>query len=161
MKITGLRFFTVYGPWGRPDQSLFLFVNSILNDKEIKIFNNGEMKRDFTYIDDIIEAIYLLDSAAENESIINRNECLNNHEIYNIGNNNPVKLMDFIGEIEHSLGASARKLFLPMQDGDVVDTHSDTTLLYKKTNFIPKTSVHSGIKNFIDWYLKYYKVPNS
>ena len=160
----GLRFFTVYGPWGRPDMALFLFTKAILENKPIKIFNNGNMVRDFTYIDDIIESIYLLlKKRPENNKHFSFNDpdpskSWAPHRIFNIGNSNPTKLMEFINAIENELGIKALKEFLPMQPGDVEATSAETSSLEEFINFKPKTSVKDGVKNFINWYRKYYKI---
>ena len=153
IKTTGLRFFTVYGPFGRPDMAYFSFTDKIMNDKSIQIFNNGDMYRDFTYIDDIIEGIVrLLDYIPKEDE--------NNafYKIYNIGNNNPVKLMDFINILEESLGKSARKEYLPMQPGDVYQTYADIEELKRDTGFAPKTKLSDGINKFVEWYKKYYGI---
>lgn len=141
IKATGLRFFTVYGPWGRPDMSPMLFASAISAGKPIKVFNNGDMLRDFTYIDDIVEGVVrVMDNPPEK------------HEVYNIGCSNPVKLMDFISEIETALGVKAEKIFLPMQAGDVYRTYADTTKLEKNLGYKPHTSLKEGIGKFIEWY---------
>lgn len=153
IKTTGLRFFTVYGPFGRPDMAYFSFTDKIMNDKSIQIFNNGDMYRDFTYIDDIIEGIVrLLDYIPKEDE--------NNafYKIYNIGNNNPVKLMDFINILEESLGKSAKKEYLPMQLGDVYQTYADIEELKRDTGFAPKTKLSDGINKFVEWYKKYYGI---
>ena len=153
IKTTGLRFFTVYGPFGRPDMAYFSFTDKIMNDKSIQIFNNGDMYRDFTYIDDIIEGIVrLLDYIPKEDE--------NNayYKIYNIGNNNPVKLMDFINILEESLGRSAKKEYLPMQLGDVYQTYADIEELKRDTGFAPKTKLSDGINKFVEWYKKYYGI---
>ena len=161
---TGLRFFTVYGPWGRPDMALFLFTKAILENKPIKIFNDGNMIRDFTYIDDIIESIYLLlDKPPQKNNNFSfekpdPSKSWAPHRIFNIGNSNPVQLMDFIKAIENELNTNSIKEFLPMQPGDVEATSADTKSLEDFVNFKPKTSVEEGIKNFINWYKKYYKI---
>ncbi len=161
---SGLRFFTVYGPWGRPDMALFLFTKAILEGKPIDVFNNGDMQRDFTYVDDIVEGILRV---IDNPSVVDRNWTGNNpnpasskapYKIYNIGNSNPVKLLDFIQSIEESLGRKAIKNFLPLQNGDVPATWADVKDLVKSFNYKPETTVEVGIKNFIDWYLTYYKL---
>lgn len=144
----GLRFFTVYGPWGRPDMALFLFTDAILKNKPINVFNNGDMLRDFTYIDDITEGVFRLITADKSKLT---SKC------YNIGNNAPVQLMDFVKAIETKLGKTAVKNFLPMQDGDVKATFADVSLLEKDVGYKPNTSIQTGINNFIDWYLEYYK----
>lgn len=141
IRATGLRFFTVYGPWGRPDMSPMLFASAISAGKPIKVFNNGDMMRDFTYIDDIIEGVVrVLDKAPAM------------HEVYNIGCSNPVKLMDFISEIEGALGRPAEKIMLPMQPGDVYQTYADTTKLERDMGYKPHVTLHEGIGHFIDWY---------
>jgi UDP-glucuronate 4-epimerase len=147
ISMTGLRFFTVYGPWGRPDMAPMLFAKAISRGEEIKVFNNGDMIRDFTYIDDIVEGtIRAIDHLPE------PNENGLRYRVYNIGCSNPVKLMDFISEIESALGKEARKVFLPMQPGDVYQTNADTTLLEKEVGYRPHVLLHEGIGHFIDWY---------
>ena len=161
---TGLRFFTVYGPWGRPDMALFLFTKAIIEKRPIKIFNNGNMIRDFTYIDDIVESLYLLLNKVprENKNFsfkeCNPSKSFAPHRIFNIGNSNPVKLMEFINEIENKLGIKSIKEYLPMQPGDVEATFADTRNLEELINFKPKTSVKEGVDKFINWYKFYYKV---
>jgi UDP-glucuronate 4-epimerase len=160
---TGLRFFTVYGPWGRPDMALFIFTKAILSGKSINVFNHGNMIRDFTYIDDIVEGITrVIDNKPEG----NKNwtglkpdpsSSKAPYKIYNIGNNNPVKLLSFIDEIENKLNRTADKIFLPMQDGDVPATMADVEDLIEELDYKPSTSVKTGISNFIEWYLNYYK----
>jgi UDP-glucuronate 4-epimerase len=151
---TGLRFFTVYGPWGRPDMALFLFTQSILKDIPIKVFNNGDMYRDFTYIDDIVEGITkVFDKPLSNENRVTKEVP---YKIYNIGNSKPVKLMDFIGALEKSLGKESIKEYLPMQPGDVYRTEADITELVQNTGYRPSTSVTEGVCKFVDWYMKYY-----
>lgn len=159
---TGLRFFTVYGPWGRPDMALFLFTKAILEGKSIDVYNNGNMQRDFTYVDDIVEGIVrVIDNPPKPNSewtgkVPDPSSSIAPYKIYNIGNSNPVKLMDFIKAIENSLGKSAIKNFLPIQAGDVPATWADVEDLEKNINYKPQTSVNVGIKNFIDWYKQYY-----
>lgn len=159
---TGLRFFTVYGPWGRPDMALFLFTKAIIAGEPIKVFNNGEMQRDFTYIDDIVEGVVRVmenipaadpdwDPAKPNPS----SSCVP-YRLYNIGNNHPVKLMDFIGAIETALGKKAKMDLLPLQAGDVPATYADVSDLMADTGFKPDTSITEGIRNFVDWYTSYY-----
>lgn len=161
---TGLRFFTVYGPWGRPDMALFLFTKAILEGEPIKVFNNGNMMRDFTYVDDIVESIYRLTfkPAEPNQEWTGSNPDPGTsyapYKVYNIGNNNPVKLMDFIEAIEEKLGIEAKKNFLPLQAGDVPQTYADVEDLFRDVDFRPQTSIKDGISNFINWYLDYYKV---
>ena len=161
---TGLRFFTVYGPWGRPDMSPFLFTDAILHDRPIKVFNNGNMLRDFTYIDDIVEGVLrVLDTIplanplwdAENPDP-DSSTCP--YRIYNIGNSNPVKLMDFINAIEKSIGKQAEKVYLPMQPGDVYQTNADTSSLEKSTGFKPNKDIYEGVQETVDWYKSFYKI---
>ena len=148
----GLRFFTVYGPWGRPDMALFKFTESIINNKPIRVFNYGNMLRDFTYIDDVIESIFLLMQNSDNNS----NSKL--YKIFNIGNSNPTKLYDYIEAIENNLGKKADMILEEMQPGDVKETYANTELLQKFISFKPNTSIDKGIKEFIRWYLDYYKI---
>tara|TARA_Y100000768_G_scaffold389020_1_gene390447 strand:+ start:10244 stop:11296 length:1053 start_codon:yes stop_codon:yes gene_type:complete len=160
---TGLRFFTVYGPWGRPDMALFLFVKAILNNKPINVFGYGNMKRDFTYVDDITASIsLLLNKAPKVNSKFNLKNPISGESsapfsVFNIGNNNPVNLMDFINEIEKQLDKKAMKKLLPIQDGDVIETYANVNKLQNLINFKPRTSIKFGVKKFIEWYLKYYK----
>ncbi|RIX44187.1 MAG: NAD-dependent epimerase [Rhodocyclales bacterium GT-UBC] len=161
---TGLRFFTVYGPWGRPDMALFLFTKAILEGRPIDVFNYGNMKRDFTYIDDIVEGVIrVMDrNAAANPDYdaIAADPATSNvpYRVFNIGNNNPVQLLDFIGAIENALGMQAEKRLLPMQDGDVPATYANTDLLNDWVGFVPATTVQDGVNRFIAWYRDYYKV---
>lgn len=161
---TGLRFFTVYGPWGRPDMSPALFADAIFHDSPIKVFNNGDMFRDFTYVDDIVEGVIrVVDKPAEPDaewSSQNPNPATSSapYRIYNIGNSAPVKLMDFIRSIEVAIGKDAEKIMMPMQSGDVVGTYADTSLLQNNIDFKPSTPLASGMKKYIDWYKKYYKL---
>ncbi len=161
---TGLRFFTVYGPWGRPDMSPFLFTDAILHGRTIKVFNNGDMLRDFTYIDDIVEGVLRVI-----RSIPKKNKdwdgekpdpstSLAPYKIYNIGNSHPVRLMDFIRAIEGAIGKEAQKEFLPMQPGDVYQTYADTSSIQKELGFQPNKTITDGIKETIDWYRTYYKI---
>ncbi len=145
MNTTGLRFFTVYGPYGRPDMAYFIFVNSIMNNKPIKVFNYGKMKRDFTYIDDIVQGI--LASLKYSYS----------YEIFNLGNNTPIELNYFIKIIEKELNIKAQKKLLSIQPGDVESTYADIKYSQKKLNYNPKISLKNGIKKFVNWYKKYYK----
>ena len=150
---TGLRFFTVYGPFGRPDMAYFSFADKIMNGEKIKIFNNGDMYRDFTYIDDIVKGI-------EN-MLCNPPEADENGDratVYNIGNNSPEKLMYFIETLEKALGKTAEKEFLPMQPGDVYQTYADVTPLVEKFGFKPSTSIEDGLAKFVQWYKSYYNV---
>ncbi len=161
---TGLRFFTVYGPWGRPDMALFLFTKAILEGKPIDVFNYGKMKRDFTYIDDIVEGVIRV---LDNTAVSNPNwrgdqpdpgtSCAP-YKLYNIGNNNPVELMDYIGAIESALGMTAEKNMLPIQPGDVPATYADVDDLVADVGFKPETSVQEGIARFVEWYRQYYSV---
>jgi UDP-glucuronate 4-epimerase len=161
---TGLRFFTVYGPWGRPDMALFSFTKSILEGTYIDVFNYGKMKRDFTYIDDIIEGVArIMDrvpaaNARWNGKAPDPGTSFAPYKIYNIGNNSPVGLMEFIGAIEKCLGKKAKKNFLPMQPGDVPKTYADIDDLMKAVGFRPSTSIGEGIRKFVTWYKKYYKI---
>jgi len=161
--ITMFRFFTVYGPWGRPDMALFKFTRNILLDEPIDVYNSGNMQRDFTYVDDLVKAIFLLTSR-EPIKVNERKEIIQNDNIspvapfrvVNIGNANPINLLDFIKELENILGKDAKKNFLTMQDGDVEKTHSDINLLRALTGFEPKTNIHEGISKFVKWYRSYY-----
>lgn len=159
---TGLRFFTVYGPMGRPDMAYFSFTKNILAGETIKVFNNGEMMRDFTYIDDIVDGIVrLLDQPPKANPGFDRehpkaSESYAPYKVYNIGNNQPVKLMDFIRTLEKHLGIEAKKEFLPMQAGDVQATYADIDELCRVTGFKPTTTIDQGLKKFVDWYLNYY-----
>jgi UDP-glucuronate 4-epimerase len=161
---TGLRFFTVYGPWGRPDMALFLFTKAILNNEPINVFNHGNMVRDFTYIDDIVEGIVrVIDNVPPGKKEwTGQNPDPSSskapYKVYNIGNNNPVKLMDFITEIENKLGRTAEKNLMPMQQGDVPATFADVDDLVSELNYKPNTPIKTGISNFIDWYIDYFKV---
>ncbi len=159
---TGLRFFTVYGPLGRPDMAYFLFTKAILNKKPIKVFNNGEMQRDFTYIDDIIEGVVrvmnnipVADPEWSSEKPNASSSCVP-YKLYNIGNNQPVSLMDFIEIIEKALGEKAVKDYMPMQPGDVHATYADIDDLVEDTGFKPFTSIETGINHFVRWYKTYY-----
>ena len=161
LPITMLRFFTVYGPWGRPDMALFKFTKGIINGEPIDIYNNGEMYRDFTYIDDIVKGIIDLTTVPpKEEKNIDKNDSLSPvapFRIVNIGNSNQVKLLDFVEAIESYLGKKAIRNYMPMQQGDVSATCANTDLLKKLTGYAPKTEIKVGIKKFIDWYLSYYK----
>lgn len=153
IRATGLRFFTVYGPWGRPDMAPFLFVDAIANGRPIKVFNHGKMQRDFTYIDDIVEGvcrISISDSSPNPDSSL--------HNIYNIGNNDPVELEHFIACIEESLNKEAVKQYMPMQNGDVVRTYADISKLHRDYGFSPSTDIFTGVRNFVEWYKSYYRL---
>ncbi len=160
---TGLRFFTVYGPWGRPDMALFLFTKAISEEMPINIFNQGKMERDFTYIDDIVEGVVrVMGKIPEPDDNWDADDpdpgtSYTKYKIYNIGNNNPVKLMDFIAEIENALGKTAKKNYMDMQPGDVRATYADIEGLAKDVGFAPKTPLKTGIKKFVAWYKDYYK----
>lgn len=160
---TGLRFFTVYGPRGRPDMALFLFTKAILEDKPVNIYNNGNMIRDFTYIDDIVEGIFrVVNKPAEaNPDWSDKNPDPASssvpYKIYNIGNGNPVQLTDFIKAIEKAIGKKAKKNFMPMQPGDVQKTFADISLLIKDFDYKPNTNIEKGVGEFIKWYKNYYK----
>lgn len=162
LPVTGLRFFTVYGPWGRPDMSPFLFIDGILKEQPIKVFNNGDMWRDFTFIDDIVEGVARIikvvpkanpdwDSKTTDTSTSSAP-----YRIYNIGNQNPTRLLDYISAIEKELGKEARKEFLPMQPGDVYQTYADSSALAEITGFSPSTSLCHGIKKTVEWFKSYY-----
>ena len=159
---TGLRFFTVYGPWGRPDMALFLFAKAMLAGEPIQVFNNGEMVRDFTYVDDIIESLVrLLDKPAAPDPAFdpaNPDPATSwaPHRLFNIGNSNPTPLMTYIEALEEALGITATKEFLPMQPGDVPATAADTAALEAWTGFRPNTSVHEGVARFVAWYQEFY-----
>ena len=161
---TGLRFFTVYGPWGRPDMALFLFTKAILEGRPIDVFNHGKMKRDFTYVDDIVEGVIrTLDRTAESDPTFDSDQPDPGRSnapfrVFNIGNHDPVQLMDFVTAIETTLGMSAQKNFMPLQDGDVPATYADTEALNAWTGFAPATSVQEGVARFVAWYRDYYRV---
>jgi UDP-glucuronate 4-epimerase len=163
---TGLRFFTVYGPWGRPDMALFLFTRNILAGEPIKVFNHGNHTRDFTYVDDIVEGIVrVTDQAATPDPQWDPSEpdpCTSNapFRVYNIGNNSPVKLTEYIEAIEEALGKKAIRELLPLQPGDVPDTFADVSELVRAVDYKPQTAVRDGVKAFVDWYLDYYKSPS-
>ena len=161
---TGLRFFTVYGPWGRPDMALFLFTRAILAGEPIKVFNHGRMQRDFTYIDDIAEGVVRIterpaqSSPAFDAAMPDPATSWAPHRLYNIGNHRPVGLMDYIEAIERCLGKKAEKNFLPMQAGDVAATHADIGELQQAVGFAPRTTVDEGVRRFVEWYRGYYHV---
>lgn len=150
MAITGLRFFTVYGPWGRPDMAPWLFTEAILKGVPIKLFNHGKMSRDFTYVDDIVEGVVrILKKPPAGHT---------GHDLYNIGNSSPVPLLEFIETIEHCCGKKAERILLPMQDGDVPATYADTSSLEQAIGFIPATSLHEGMLNFVQWFRDYHRL---
>ena len=157
---TGLRFFTVYGPWGRPDMAYFKFVDAIVNNRPIEVYNHGNMKRDFTYIDDVVKGIVRLMLHPQEKEV---GECIQSNsqalfKIYNIGNNCPVLLLDFIEAIENALGKKAEKIMKPIQPGDVYITYADIDELARDIDFQPKTLLQHGINKFISWYSDYYKI---
>jgi len=164
MSVTGLRFFTVYGPWGRPDMAPFLFTKAVLEDRSIDVFNNGEMFRDFTYIDDIVQGtIDVIDNPAEPNSDWDAEQPVSSssycaYKVLNIGNDQPTKLLDFIGAIEKATGKTADKNFKPMQPGDVVGTAANIEKLNKVNGFKPTTDIEQGIQKFVDWYRNFYSV---
>ncbi|MEK9628132.1 MAG: NAD-dependent epimerase [Nitrospinota bacterium] len=164
---TGLRFFTVYGPWGRPDMALFLFTKNILAGKPIDVYNNGDMERDFTYIDDIVEGVVRIvkkppqpdpDWKGDNPNPASSSAP---YRLYNIGSNSPIQLMEYVREIENNLGMQAELNMMPMQSGDVKKSHADVADLIRDFDYTPKWTIKEGIKNFIDWYLDYYQVKRS
>jgi UDP-glucuronate 4-epimerase len=159
---TGLRFFTVYGPWGRPDMAMYLFTKAIIDGQPIKVFNHGQMQRDFTYIDDIVEGIIRIQDkppmANKGWSGADASESSAPYKIFNIGNNQPVKLMTFIEAIEKAVGKEAIKQYFPMQDGDVPATYADIDDLQQVVNFKPSTPIARGVAQFVNWYKAYYKV---
>ncbi|MBX3451915.1 MAG: NAD-dependent epimerase [Planctomycetaceae bacterium] len=159
---TGLRFFTVYGPWGRPDMAMWLFTEAILSGRPIQVFNEGKMRRDFTYIDDIVEGVVrVMDRPAEpnsdwNGAMPDPATSSAPYRVYNIGNNQPVELMHMIGVLEDTLGMKAEKTMLPMQPGDVPATYADVDDLTRDTGFRPETSIEDGVRRFVDWYRGYH-----
>ena len=159
---TMFRFFTVYGPWGRPDMALFKFVSAIINNKPIDIYNKGEMSRDFTYIDDLVRSIYLLINKTPNNFDNSENLSKDNvstvapFRVINIGNSTKIKLLDFIEIVEDVIGKKAIRNYMPMQKGDVMSTWADTSILQNLTGYHPNTNVRDGVKNFVNWYRKYY-----
>lgn len=161
---TGLRFFTVYGPWGRPDMALFKFTKAIVNGDAIDIYNNGDMRRDFTYIDDIVEGIIriqdVIPSSNSQWKVESGTPASSSapYKVFNIGNGNPVKLLDFVESLENSLGIKAQKNMMPMQPGDVYQTYADVDDLFAATNHKPATPVSQGVDNFVNWYRDFYNV---
>ena len=161
---TGLRFFTVYGPWGRPDMALFIFTKAILDDQPIDVFNEGKMRRDFTYIDDIVEGVIrVLDTVPQLNPVWSGRKpdpgtSKAPYRIYNIGNNQPVELLEFISVLENCLGRKANKRMLPMQPGDVPETYADVDDLMRDVGFRPATPIAVGVARFVEWYRSYYKV---
>ena len=163
---TGLRFFTVYGPWGRPDMALFKFTKKIINNEKIEVFNYGDMMRDFTYIDDVVESmIRLINNPPNINKNFDKSKPLPNtswspFNIFNVGNSNPIQLMKYVEAIELALNKKATIDFLPMQPGDVEMTFANSNLLYEWINYRPSTPVNKGIKNFVEWYINYFKKTN-
>lgn len=161
---TGLRFFTVYGPWGRPDMALFKFTKAMLEGKSIDVYNYGKMKRDFTYIDDIAEAVVrvqdVIPQADPNWTVETGSPATSSapFQVYNIGNSSPVELMGYITALEEAMGMEAKKNMMPMQPGDVLETSAETQPLYDLVGFKPQTTVKEGVKNFVEWYKGYYTV---
>lgn len=161
---TGLRFFTVYGPWGRPDMALFKFTKAIVNDEPIDVYNNGNMMRDFTYVDDIVESISrLVEKPAQpnpewSGAAPDPSSSYAPYKVYNIGNNSPVRLMEFIEAIENRISKTAKKNFMDLQPGDVPETYANVEDLFKNINFKPSTNIQDGVNNFVDWYLDYYNI---
>ena len=153
LRTIGLRFFTVYGPWGRPDMALFIFTKAIIENKKIELFNEGNHTRGFTYISDIVKPIQRLIKINESEQNI-----LNSNEILNIGGAEPVKLLRFIDIIEKYIGRKAKIILKPMQKGDVKETNADISKLERITKYVPQVNIEEGIKRFIDWYKKYHKI---
>lgn len=158
IRTTGLRFFTVYGPWGRPDMAYFKFVEAILGDRPIQVYNQGRMKRDFTYIDDVVEGVVrvMQRSPGANHNLDSDSQAP--YKIYNIGNHQPVELLRFIQVIETALGKTAQKVLVPMQPGDVTATYADVSDLMADVGFAPSTPIEEGIGKFVAWYRQYYKV---
>jgi UDP-glucuronate 4-epimerase len=161
---TGLRFFTVYGPWGRPDMALFLFTKAILENRPIEVFNEGRMQRDFTYIDDIAEGVVrVLDKPAESDAAFDAAEPAPDrssapYRLFNIGNQGPVQLMDFVAAIERAVGRTAEKNYRPMQPGDVPATYASVQALTEWTGFKPGTPIETGVARFVAWYREYFRV---
>ena len=147
IRAVGMRFFSVYGPWGRPDMAPFLFTRSILDDEEIKVFNHGNMKRDFTYVSDIVDGIIGLIEYSDRLS----------HDIYNIGSGNPVNLLDFVEVIENILGTKSKRKMMPLQDGDVLETYADISRIKKDVFYEPKVDIQHGMEKFVEWYLMHGK----
>lgn len=161
---TGLRFFTVYGPWGRPDMALFLFTKAIIEGKPINVFNYGKMRRDFTYIDDIIEGVYRVamripePNAAWDSNVPDPSSSPAPYRLYNIGNNNCVELLKFIEILEENLGMKAKMNFMPLQPGDVIETYANIEVLQQDFGFTPSTPIEVGLRNFLDWYTDYFSI---
>jgi UDP-glucuronate 4-epimerase len=164
LPVTGLRFFTVYGPWGRPDMAVFLFTQAMLEGKPIKVFNHGQMKRDFTYIDDVVDAVFRLTDHLPvsdprwNAKLPDPGTSTAPYRIYNIGNNESVPLMHLVAVLEQCLGVEAKKEFLPMQPGDVRETYADIEDLTREVGFRPRTDIEQGVAKFAEWYRDFYRV---
>ncbi|MHB2006467.1 MAG: NAD-dependent epimerase [Acidobacteriaceae bacterium] len=160
LPVTGLRFFTVYGPWGRPDMACFKFTDAIIHDRPIEIYNNGQMQRDFTYIDDVVEGVMRVMMRPPQQSVAEESggDFLSNalYKVYNLGNHQPIDLMKFVETIEHAIGRTTQKIYLPMQSGDVTSTYAGMDDLYHAVGFRPTTSIEEGLLNFVDWYRQYY-----
>jgi UDP-glucuronate 4-epimerase len=155
LPVTGLRFFTIYGPWGRPDMAMFLFVNAIIADRPIRLFNHGKMRRDFTYIDDVTRLVSkLIDQVPADDPAAANAPC----KVYNVGNHHPEELMHVVGLLEQELGRTAVKELLPMQPGDVLETFADVSDLMRDTGFAPSTPIAHGVRNFVTWYRDHFKV---
>jgi UDP-glucuronate 4-epimerase len=162
MPVTGLRFFTAYGPWGRPDMALFMFTKDILEGNPINVFNNGDMQRDFTYVDDIAEGVFRLTKVipkrTPQSSDLSSDSSFAPYEIYNIGNGSPSQLMDYVKAIEETLDIKAKINFMPLQPGDVPKTSANTDKLFEATGFRPYTPIEQGVENFVNWYRAFYNV---
>jgi UDP-glucuronate 4-epimerase len=157
LKLTGLRFFTVYGPWGRPDMAMWLFTKAMLSDEPIQVFNNGQMRRDFTFIDDIVSGVVACyDNPPPDDGKVKAGGSVNPHRLYNIGNHRSEDLIHMIGILEEALGRKARKELLPMQAGDVKETFADITAIQNDLNYTPTTGIEAGIPRFVDWYRDYH-----
>ncbi len=162
LPVTGLRFFTVYGPYGRPDMALFMFTKSILEGKTIDVFNHGDMQRDFTFVDDIVESVFrlihVIPKGKEKDTPLASDSSFAPYDIYNVGNGSPSQLMDYVGCIESELGIKAKINFMPLQAGDVPKTFANTDKLFAATGFRPNTKIQDGVKKFVAWYKEYYGV---
>jgi UDP-glucuronate 4-epimerase len=157
MPLTGLRFFTVYGPWGRPDMALWIFTKAIYAGQPIRVFNRGEMRRDFTYIDDIVSGVVgVLDNPPKDDGTIKAAGSNAPHRVYNIGNHRSEELTRMIGVLEQSIGKTAEKIYEPMQPGDVKETYADISAIQRDVGFAPTTAIDVGIPNFVEWYREYH-----
>jgi UDP-glucuronate 4-epimerase len=158
LPITGLRFFTVYGPWGRPDMALFKFTKGIVNDEEIEVYNNGKMSRDFTYVDDVVEGVVRIAKVPPKKASADRPDTSSApFKLYNIGRSEPVGLLEFIESLEEAIGKKANKKMMPMQPGDVEKTYADVEELFQVTDFRPQVGIDQGVKAFVDWYKSYFR----